>query len=350
MAAPSPVERELAVAEVPGERRDQEQVRPGTRVEGDGPQRERVEAGSARGSHSSIVLAMREPIPPDGGDQSDRPASTTALGAARLRAVHLLLDDPPPILNDVLALRLLDPGAARAIEEQPDRWRTPLARSLRGEVVLRSRYAEDRLADAVQRGVRQYVILGAGLDTFACRLPAWAAGLRIIEVDHAASQRDKQARLGRAGIAPPTNLRYAAADLEADGLAPRLEVAGLDTRQPAFVACLGVLIYLGQGAADTIFTLAAGLPAGSEFVFTFSRPDGSTAGPPAPGSAAARVAAVGEPWRNRYDPVALAGRLRVAGFRSVSLLSVEDVTARYLRGRTDGLIQPRRVFIADAVV
>ncbi len=157
---------------------------------------------------------MPEPISPDGDRASERTASKTALGAARLRAAHLLLNDPPPILDDPLALRLLHPEAAHAIREHRDRLRTPVARALRGEVLVRSRYAEDCLADAVQRGVRQYVLLGASLDTFAYRQPAWAADLRIIEVDHAASQLDKQTRLRRAGIVAPPNVRYAPADLE----------------------------------------------------------------------------------------------------------------------------------------
>jgi len=287
---------------------------------------------------------------PATGDASDRVASTTALSAAGLRATHLLVDHPPPILDDPLALRLLDPAVGRTIRDHPDRSGTPAARTLRAEVVVRSGYAEDRLADAVRSGVGQLVILGAGLDTFAYRQPAWAAKLHIIEVDHAASQRDKQARLRRAGIAPPKNVSYASADLESDALPPRLAAAGMDAGRPAFLACLGVLIYLSEAAADAIVAMAANLPAGSEFVFTFSRPDGSTAGAPVPGSPAARVAAVGEPWRTRFEPDVLARRLRAAGFRSVSLLSAADLTERYLRERTDGLRMPARVVIADAMV
>jgi O-methyltransferase involved in polyketide biosynthesis len=116
------------------------------------------------------------------------------------------------------------------------------------------------------------------------------------------------------------------------------------------VACLGVLIYLRTDAVDAIVDWVATLPAGSRFVFTFSRSDASTTGLPAPGSPAARVAAAGEPWRTRFEPNALATRLSVAGFRSVSLLSAEDVTERYLRARTDGLLQPGRVVIASATV
>ncbi|MGO9181056.1 MAG: class I SAM-dependent methyltransferase [Candidatus Limnocylindrales bacterium] len=293
---------------------------------------------------------MAEPVSADRERPSDRAASSTALGAAGLRAAHLLLDDPPPIFNDPLAVRLLGPEAARAIGERPDRLRTPAARALRTEVVVRSRYAEDRLEEAVRRGVRQYVILGAGLDTFAYRQPAWAADLRIIEVDHAASQLDKQARLRGTGIAAPPNLRYAAADLEADALSPRLASAGLNPLQSTFVACLGVLIYLREGTLDAIVAMVTKLPAGSQFVFTFSRSYVATAGSPAPGSPAARVAAAGEPWRTRIEPEAVEAMLRAAGFRSLSFLDAEDVDRRYLSERSDGLRQPAQVIIADATV
>jgi methyltransferase (TIGR00027 family) len=284
------------------------------------------------------------------GRPSARNASTTALGAAGLRAAHLLLDDPPPVFRDPLAVGLLDARADRTILDQSERFRTPASRAIRSDVLVRSRYAEGRLAEAVGGGVRQYVILGAGLDTFAYRQPPWARDLRIIEVDHAASGRDKRERLERARIVPPPNVRYAAADLEADTLGPVLEEAGLDASRPTFVVCLGVLIYLSEGAANAIFAWAARLPAGSEFVFTFSRPDASTAGPPAPGSAAARVAAAGEPWRTRFEPDVVVGRLRAAGFNSVSLLLARDITERYLLDRTDGLRSPARGVIADAVV
>jgi O-methyltransferase involved in polyketide biosynthesis len=113
-------------------------------------------------------------------------------------------------------------------------------------------------------------------------------------------------------------VRYAAADLEAEALGPVLEEAGLDTARRAFVTCLGVLIYLSKGAANAIFATAGGLALGSEFVFTLSRPDASTAAPPAPKSAAARVAASGEPWRTRFEPDVVVARLRVAGFRPMA--------------------------------
>jgi methyltransferase (TIGR00027 family) len=315
---------------------------------GSGEERSRAEAPTAPSATAGAANPRGSGLVPDRA--ASRTASRTALGAARLRAAHLLVDDPPPILDDALALRLLDPEAARAIQEHADRLRTPVSRALRCDVLVRSRYAEDRLAEAVRRGIRQYAILGAGLDTFAHRQPGWAGDLHIIEVDHAASQLDKRARLRRAGIEEPSNLRYAVADLEAGGLRHQLEAAGLNPTQPAFLACLGVLIYLSESAAERIFAMTGSLAAGSEFVFNFSGPDASTEGPPLPGSAPARMAAIGEPWRTRFEPEALASRLKAAGFGSVEFLFADDVTERYLRGRKDGLRAPKRVVIADATV
>jgi methyltransferase (TIGR00027 family) len=277
-----------------------------------------------------------------------RAASTTALAAARLRAAHLLIDDPPPVLNDYVALRLLGPEAEQMIREDAVRLRTPLYCALRGDAVVRSRYAEDRLAAAVRSGTRQYVILGAGLDTFAYRAPAWAKGLRIFELDHAASGADKRARLASARIPLPANLRYVGADLEADACLPALEAAGLDLTKPVFVTCLGVLIYLSETAANAIFALISGFSRGSEFVCEFSRPEASPARAASLSSALARVAAVGEPWRSRFEPDTIVSRLGAAGFDSIRLLFAEELTERYLQGRDDGLRFPSRVVLVDA--
>lgn len=280
----------------------------------------------------------------------DRPASKTALGAAGLRAAHLIHDEAPPILDDHLALGLLDPEAALSVERSGERFRTVASRALRCEIVVRSRYAEDSLADAVRRGTRQYAILGAGLDTFAFRQPNWAASLHIIEIDHAASQVDKRSRLSRTGLDFPANLTVAPADLETSQLLPELMAAGLDLSRPAFVACLGVLIYLSENAAEAIFRTVGGLAPGSEFVFTFSQPVPSSAGVAAPGSAAERMAAIGEPWRTRFEPATVERRLREAGAKSIRFLVAADVRERYLGGRGDGLIPPPRSVIGHATI
>jgi methyltransferase (TIGR00027 family) len=281
----------------------------------------------------------------------ERGASITARGAAGLRAAHVLLDEKPPILDDRVSVHLLEPGAAESINAHAERFAEPASRALRCEIAVRNRFAEDRLRSEVSSGrVGQYVILGAGLDTFAYRQPAWAAGLRIFEVDHSASQADKRIRLRRAGIEPPANVRYVEADLESNSLLDDMVAAGLDPARPAFVACLGVLIYLDEPAVYRIINAVGSLAPGSRFVFTFSRPDGTTSRPASPDSAGGRAAAAGEPWRTRIEPRIVDARLREAGFSTVDFLYSDHVRELYLSHREDGLRQPPRVVIADAGV
>jgi methyltransferase (TIGR00027 family) len=170
--------------------------------------------------------------------ETGRP-SATAFGAAALRAAHQLLD-APPAFEDPLALRILGPRVAAAIVEDPQRAGAPA--SLRALVSLRSRHAEQALADAVGRGVRQYVVLGAGLDTFAYRNPFGARGLRVFEVDHPATQRWKRERLAEAGIEVPVRASFAPVDFERDTLADGLARAGFDADAPAFFSLLGVTV------------------------------------------------------------------------------------------------------------
>ncbi len=177
--------------------------------------------------------------------------------------------------------------------------------------MMRSRYAEDRLAFAVERGVRQCVVLGAGYDTFAYRQPPWARVLSIFEVDRKATQNDKRRRLTDAGIAEPANLRFVAADFETHGLAQILSGAGFDPELPAFFSWLGVTMYLQPEAVDAVLSFVSHRPRGSEIVFTFARPE-SRSGP-----LAERAAAAGEPWRTFYSISEIDERLHALGFSSV---------------------------------
>jgi methyltransferase (TIGR00027 family) len=145
-----------------------------------------------------------------------RKSSRTAIGVAALRAAHQLVDAEPRILEDPVILRLLGRETLDTIQEDRDRYQTPAALALRSHVVMRSRYAEDRLAQAVARGVTQYVILGAGLDTFAYRQPAWARNLRIVEIDRAPMQREKRERLSLAQVFVPDNVTFGAMDFESE--------------------------------------------------------------------------------------------------------------------------------------
>ena len=275
---------------------------------------------------------------------TERTPSRTAAGVAWLRAAHQIVDDEPLILDDPIAPRLLGPAGRRAIDERRPELFTPGALALRSHVLLRSRFAEDQLALAAGRGIGQYIILGAGLDTFAYRQPGWAGTLQIFEVDQPAGQQLKRQRLADAGIAEPDHLTFVAIDFEAESLRDGLARAGAALDQPTFVSWLGVSMYLTGDAVDSVFHAVSAFPAGSQLVFTFAQP--RAAGTP---SVADRAAAVGEPWQTFFSPAELEQVLLDAGFSAVRFLSTEDA-AEYFAGRRDALTAPRRVSIAVATV
>jgi len=272
-----------------------------------------------------------------------RTPSRTALGVATLRAAHQLFDAPPKILDDPIAPSLLDEGARAALAERPARIDDPGVRRLRARLVIRSRFSEDRLVAAVARGVRQYVILGAGHDSFAYRQPAWARDIRIFEVDHPATQADKRARLAAAGIAPPGNLTFVPIDFEAMSLEEGLRASPLDFARPAFFSCLGVITYLTRESVDAIFRLVAGFPPGGEIVFSFSQSGDNTV--------AARAAAGGEPWITHFGPGEIKRRLGALGVSQITFLTPAETRRLYFRRpRSDGLEAPPTTFVAAAII
>jgi methyltransferase (TIGR00027 family) len=283
---------------------------------------------------------MKDGMKEDAAAEIQAPGmSRTALGVAALRAAHQILDGEPKILTDPVAVRLLGENAEQRLREKSGELMSAGSRALRCHVLVRSRYAEDRLRGAVQNGTGQYAIIGAGLDTFAYRQPEWASRLRIFELDHPASQAAKQKMLQRAGIAVPENVTFVPVDLEHDSLAERLAAAGFDTARPAFLSCLGVLVYLSEPVAFEVLRYAASLSPGSEMVFTASSgkdPSGFSA------KLAEGAAAVGEPFRTHFEPEVLLATLRDFGFTEASYHTPEEVERDYLAGRSDGLVAPRR--------
>lgn len=272
-----------------------------------------------------------------------RTPSRTALGVVAHRAVHQLFDAPPRILGDPIAPSLLSEAERTALAKRPTSIDEPSARRLRARLVVRSRFSEDRLAAAVTRGVDQYVILGAGYDSFAYRQPAWARALTILEVDHPATQAEKRTRLAAAGVAVPDNLVFAPIDFETTSLADGLRASPLDFDRPAFFSCLGVLVYLTAEAADAVFQFVAGFPGGSELAFSFS-PSGDS-------DIATRAAAAGEPWLTHHQPADLARRLAELGYAEVDFLTPEMARRLYFpRPRSDGLEVPPRTSVAAAIV
>jgi methyltransferase (TIGR00027 family) len=260
--------------------------------------------------------------------------SATAQGAAVWRALHQIIDYPR-VLDDPLAVPIIGREGARALQFAADRQ----ANALRAFIALRSRYAEDRLTAAVGRGVRQYVVLGAGLDTFAYRNPYSDHGVRVFEVDHPATQRWKRARLEAVGISVPPSLTFVPVDFETQDLPAQLRSAGFDFGQPAFFSLLGVVIYLTEAAAMQSLGIVSRCAPGTEIVFEFALP-GSRLSDAARASREmemARVAAIGEPWLTFFEPDPLASRLRGLGFRGVEMLPPEDANEAYFAGRIDGL-------------
>jgi methyltransferase (TIGR00027 family) len=263
--------------------------------------------------------------------------SRTALRVAQRRAAHQVVDHPP-IFADPLALRILglDPDDTRTL---PAGWSegTPYARGLRAFLATRSRFAEERLRAAAERGIAQYLVLGAGLDTFGCRNPY--PELRVFEVDHPATQHWKRRQLKAAGIKVPGSLRFVPVDFESQVLSRELARKGFDPDARTFVSWLGVSHYLDPATVADTLRWAASLPTGSAVVFDYAvAPELLEPRVAKVYAAIARsVAALGEPFRSGFDPAALAADLAGMGFSRVEDLGPEDLNARYFRDRPDGL-------------
>jgi methyltransferase (TIGR00027 family) len=252
------------------------------------------------------------------------------------RAAHQLFDEPK-VFDDPLAIAIAGPDAAAGLEwpgAEPS-----FLRALRAFIAARSRYAEDQLAAAVQRGVRQYVVLGAGLDTFAYRNPLRSSGLHVFEVDHPATQAWKRARLSEANIATPDQMTFAAVDFERQSIEDGLVRAGFRKQQPAFFSWLGVAVYLSRPAFDATIQFIASMPPGSGLVFDFAieRSLLSPIQQRALDALAERVARVGETFQLFFDPAALRSDLARLGFGSIEDLASEQINARYFAGRSDAL-------------
>ena len=246
------------------------------------------------------------------------------------RAAHQLYDQPI-IFTDPLAIRILSDEAAQQVRSGLElENQNPWSRGLRAFVAARSRFAEEELAKAFAAGVRQYVVLGAGLDTFAYRNPF--ADLAVFEVDFPDTQAWKRARLDHAEIAIPASLHFAAVDFERHSLSDGLEEAGFRSDQPAFFAWLGVVPYLTRPAAIATLSFMAGLPQGSGVVFDYSIPREMMGERErdAFDNLAARVARAGEPFRLFFDPAQLTIELRSLGFSMIEDLDIDSVRARWL--------------------
>lgn len=282
---------------------------------------------------------------------TDRDASLTALATAYIRAAHQLFDAQPLILDDPVAVSLLGADAATHIRQAAERHQTPEGRVLRAHVVLRSRFTEDRLAEAVLRGISQYVILGAGFDTFAFRQPEWAKKLKIFEVDHPGTQAMKRSRLAAAGFAIPDNLVFAGVDFEKESLHEGLCRHRVSMAEPTFFSWLGVTMYIKEDAIEVVLKTVAAFPESSEIVLTFIQPPTSLSN--AEKKSYARlvesVAGVGEPFVSCFEPDALEAKLRRLGFSKMIFLSPADAQAGYFERRPNDLPSPAVTNIVAAI-
>ncbi|MGA7155226.1 MAG: SAM-dependent methyltransferase [Acidobacteriaceae bacterium] len=262
-------------------------------------------------------------------------ASQTALGVALRRAAHQVYDETPLVFEDAVAVAVLKGRYEKALADARHTVKEPSSIAMRAWVVARSRFAEDELKAAMAAGVRQYVVLGAGLDTFGLRNPY--AELTVFEVDQAGTQEWKRGLVKASGLEEPEGLRYVAVDFETQTLRGRLEESGFDFGVPTLFAMLGVSMYLTAEAFRGTLALVAGLPVGSGIVFDYALPRHALPEEEweARDELAARVARIGEPFRLFFTPEEM--RAELVGFGAVEDVDSAELGRRYFEGRGDGL-------------
>jgi methyltransferase (TIGR00027 family) len=261
--------------------------------------------------------------------------SRTALHVALRRAAHQLYDAQPLVLNDPIAVPILGSEYLPELHKTVTKLEKPFSAALRAFLVARSRYAEDMLAHAVSNGVTQYVLLGAGLDTFAYRNPY--SNLRVFEVDHPATQRWKRELLETSHISIPQNLTFVPVDFEHQTLPSQLLTAGLDSALPTFFAWLGVVPYLTLEAFRSTLSFVVAQSSGSGLVFDYGQPRAAL---PlleqlAHDSLAARVQQAGEPFQLFFTPREVAAEL--SAFYNLEDLGSPEINSLYFANRTDNL-------------
>lgn len=264
---------------------------------------------------------------------------STAVRVALWRALHVQVDPPPHVLEDEVGLALVapDPGW----RDRPDM--SPFTRPFRASILARARFIEDLVAEQAARGVGQYVLLGAGLDTFAQRRPELASRLIVFEVDRPDPQEWKRRRLVELGLGVPPFLRLVPVDFEAgEGWWERLEAAGFEAQRPAVVASTGVSMYLTKDATAATLRRVAALAPGSTLVMSFLLPLELVDPEVRPGmeQAARGARASGTPFISFFTPSELLALAREAGFRDARHVSAAALAERYFAGRSDGLRPP----------
>jgi methyltransferase (TIGR00027 family) len=279
-----------------------------------------------------------------------------------MRTLHTRFDHPP-LIDDLWADRLVLPEERRAIAEAVHRGPLPEAGDVErilhaawhatpvyGGVIVRTHFAEECVRQAAGRGISQYIILGAGLDSFAMRRPAFAENMRVYEVDHPASQQLKRDRLARSGAQIPAMLRFVTADFAQEDLLTALRRSDFRFSEPAVLSWLGVTVYLPREANFATLRSIAQLARGSEVIFTYVERRALESNSIAMQRARAVAAAVGEPWICGFDSATLPAELREIGLEILEDLGGEQLHARYCAPRIDGLAVSRVGRIARASV
>jgi methyltransferase (TIGR00027 family) len=280
----------------------------------------------------------------------DRELSLTAYSVALCKAAHQLFDDPR-VLHDPLAVRIIGPMGAKQLRLSRRQFMTRQSQELRAFFVARARIAEDALNEAVARGVQQYVILGAGLDTFGYRSRARDGGLSVFEVDTPGMQGWKQKQLVATDIEVPDSTRFVPLNVESATLLDVLRAAGFRPDQAAVFSCLGLIMYLSPvGVGKMLQQVAQCLGGGGEVVLDYAL-------------AAAHLnflrrrsyrlmiadaAAVGEPWLTFFDPASIAGKLGELGYSQIEDIGPDEINGRLFRGRSDGLLAARHARVVTA--
>lgn len=272
-------------------------------------------------------------------DQTPAPDST-AERVALWRALHVQVDAPPHVFEDEIGLKLVAPDEGWCLRGDMD---PQFTRPFRASIVARARFIEDLVMEQAARGVSQYVILGAGLDTFAQRRPEIASRLTVFEVDRRGPQAWKRQRLIDLGLGIPEWLRFVPVDFEAGGSwRDALVTVGFDASKPVIVVSTGVSMYLTKDANAATLRQVAALAPGSTLAMTFLLPLRLADPEVRPGLEMAEkgARASGTPFICFFTPPEILALAREAGFRQARQVSAADLTQRYFAGRADGLRPP----------
>jgi len=273
-------------------------------------------------------------------DQKSVAADSTAVRVALWRALHVEVDQPPHVLDDTVGLKLAAPNEGWRRRPDMDPQGT---KPFRASIVARARFIEDLVVEQAGRGVGQYVLLGAGLDTFAQRQPEVASHLKVFEVDRPGPQAWKRRRLVELGYGVPEWLRLVPVDFEAGGSwRDELVRADFDARRPAVVTSTGVSMYLTREAIAAMLREVVSLAPGSTFAMTFLMPLELAEPEVRPGLQMAEkgARASGTPFISFFTPAEMLALAREAGFRDARHVPASALTERYFGGRTDGLRPP----------